>query len=211
MKSAARMDAIKPDIVAEVGNPERVTGEAPEVTALVTRAKHGDADAFAGLMRLYDRRVIAIGVQMGLSHDDALDACQDAFVKVFRYIRRFRSGQTFYKWLYRIAINAVYDHLSRCRRVGFVSLEEVDPVDATIMWGGRSPESQVESADLARKLLAGLECLSRQERIVFVLRDLQELSTDEIGRMLRISQVTIRRHSMSARHKLRDRLFPKKT
>src|SRR5437867_80198 len=99
------MDAIKPEIVVEAGSSERVAGEAPEVTALVTRAKSGDPEAFSDLMRLYDRRVIAIGVQMGLSHEDALDACQDAFVKVFRYIGRFRSGQSFYKWLYRIAIN----------------------------------------------------------------------------------------------------------
>ncbi len=109
------MDAVKPQVVAEAGNPERAAGEATEVTALVAGAKKGDAEAFAGLMRLYDRRVIAIGVQMGLSHDDALDACQDAFVKVFRYIGRFRSGESFYKWLYRIAINAVYDHLSWSR------------------------------------------------------------------------------------------------
>jgi len=47
-------------------------------------------------MRLYERRIIALGVQMGLHRDDALDACQDAFVKVFRYIRRFRSGHSFY-------------------------------------------------------------------------------------------------------------------
>jgi len=205
------MDAVKPQVVAEAGNPERAAGEATEVTALVAGAKKGDAEAFAGLMRLYDRRVIAIGVQMGLSHDDALDACQDAFVKVFRYIGRFRSGESFYKWLYRIAINAVYDHLSWSRRNGFISLEEVGPASLAGMRGDRTPESQAESADLARKLIAGLDCLSRQERIVFVLRDLQEMTTDEIGRILGVSQVTIRRHSMSARQKLRDRLFARKT
>src|SRR6266852_9284607 len=148
------MDAVKPQVVAEAGNPERAAGEATEVTALVERAKSGDAEAFAGLMRLYDRRVIAIGVQMGLSHDDALDACQDAFVKVFRYIGRFRSGESFYKWLYRIAIHAVYDHLSWTRRGGFIPLEEVDPASLAGMRGDRTPESQVESADLARKLIA---------------------------------------------------------
>src|SRR6266705_1272522 len=120
------MDAVKPQVVVDAGSPERTAGEATEVTALVARAKSGDAEAFAGLMRLYDRRVIAIGVQMGLSHDDALDACQDAFVKVFRYIGRFRSGQQFFKWLYRIAVHAVYDHLRRSRPAGVISIEDLD-------------------------------------------------------------------------------------
>jgi len=52
-----------------------------------------------------------------------------------------------------------------------------------------------------------LDCLTRQERIVFVLRDLQQLDSAEIGAILRISQITIRRHCMSARHKLRERIF----
>ena len=77
--------------------------------------------------------------------------------------------------------------------------------------GSASPGEQAESSDLARKLVAGLGLLTRQERIVFVLRDLQEMDTDEIGRVLRLSQVTVRRHCMSARQKLRNRLFAEKT
>src|SRR5437773_7575349 len=89
--------------------------ESPQVTSLVERAKRGEAEAFDDLMRLYDRRVIAIGVQMGLCTDDALDVCQETFLKVFRYIGRFRSGESFYRWLYRIAVNTVYDHIQSAR------------------------------------------------------------------------------------------------
>ena len=203
------MDGIKPQALTEVAAAGSVRGEAPEVTALVERAKRGEAEAFDGLMRLYERRLIAIGMQMGLSRDDALDVCQDTFVKVFRYIRRFRSGQQFFKWLYRIAIHAVYDHLRRSRPAGVISIEDLDgDLTAGLRDTSPSPHSRVASADLASKLLAGLGLLSRQERIVFVLRDLQEIGTDEIGRVLRLSQVTVRRHCMSARQKLRDRLFP---
>jgi RNA polymerase sigma-70 factor, ECF subfamily len=205
------MDTIKPRSLAEVGSSESVPGESPEITDLVERAKSGEAEAFEGLMRLYERRVIAIGVQMGLSREEALDACQDVFVKVFRYIGRFHSGRSFYKWLYRIAINAIYDHLRWNRPAGVISVEELDEGQAGRLQDGASaPDALAESADLARKLLAGLDVLSRQERIVFVLRDLQEMDTEEIGRILRLSQVTIRRHCMSARHKLRERLYPKK-
>jgi RNA polymerase sigma-70 factor (ECF subfamily) len=205
------MDTIKPEALADVGGSEAAPAESPEVTALVARAKSGDSQAFDGLMRLYERRVIAIGIQMGLSRDEALDSCQEVFIKVFRYIHRFRSGHSFYKWLYRIAINATYDHLRWSRPAGVISVEVMDETQAgRILDGGPGPEALAESADLARKLLAELGCLSRQERIVFVLRDLQEMGTDEIGRILNLSQVTIRRHCMSARHKLRERLIPSK-
>ncbi len=147
-------------------------------------------------------------MQMGLSRDDALDACQDAFVKVFRYIAGFRSGLSFYRWLHRIAIHAIYDRFRWSRPTGFISIEELDLAGCKEARDSHDTGARVESADLARKLLAELDCLSRRERIVFVLRDLHEMETDEIGRILRLAQVTVRRHCMSARHKLRQRLFP---
>src|SRR5512136_2880069 len=101
------MDAIKPQELASMAVAREAAAESSEITALVERAKTGDAEAFGDLMRLYERRIIALGVQMGLTKDDSLDACQDAFIKVFRYIHRFRSGESFFKWLYRIALNVI--------------------------------------------------------------------------------------------------------
>jgi len=177
---------------------------------LVERAKGGEAAAFDDLMRLYEHRIIAIGLQMGLSRDDAMDACQDAFVKVFRYIGRFRSGELFFKWLYRIAIHAIYDHLRHARHPGIISIQDLETRHPALEDGRASPALLLESADLAGKLLEQLPCLTRQERIVFVLRDVQEMTTGEIGRVLGLSQITIRRHCVSARRKLRERLFPRK-
>ena len=203
------MDAIKPRPLTGAMAPEAAHAEVPEVTALVERAKAGEAEAFDSLMRLYERRIISIGVQMGLTKDDALDACQDAFVKVFRYIGRFRSGESFFRWLYRIAVHAIYDQMRRSRPADLVSIDGTEATEATRLRDtGSSLQASVESADLARKLRAGIDGLSRQERIVFVLRDLQDMETAEIGRILRVSQVTVRRHCMSARQKLRQRLFP---
>jgi RNA polymerase sigma-70 factor (ECF subfamily) len=182
-------------------------GESPEITALVERAKEGDAAAFEGLMRLYERRVIALGMQMGLGREDALDACQDAFLKVFKYIHRFRSGEIFFRWLYRLSVNVVLDHL-RSRPAGVVSIEEIeDPVHSTLRDPGRSAQDRAESGQIAGRVRASLGCLSRQERIVFVLRDLQQVPTDEIGRILGLSQITVRRHCMTARQKLREKVF----
>jgi RNA polymerase sigma-70 factor (ECF subfamily) len=182
--------------------------ETREVTALVDRAKEGDALAFEGLMRLYERRIILLGTQMGLSREDSLDACQETFVKVFRYIGRFRTGESFFKWLYRIAIHVIYDQLRRSRATAMVSIEEIGP-EVSAGLGDPPPglHRRVEAADLASKILGGMASLTRRERVVFALRDLHEMSTEEIGRIHRLSQITVRRHCASARQKLRERLF----
>jgi len=92
-----------------------------------------------------------------------------------------------------------------------VSLEEAEEEPGGRLRDTATPlDRRVESADLARKLLADLDILTRQERIVFVLRDLQQMETGEIGQVLRLSQVTVRRHCTSARQKLRQRLFSRK-
>jgi RNA polymerase sigma-70 factor (ECF subfamily) len=207
------MEAIRPDALPVVASVEEsASRESIEIGALVERAKAGEAEAFDGLMLRYERRIISLGIQMGLGREDALDACQEAFLKVFRYIGRFRSGETFFKWLYRIAIHAIYDQFRRTRPPGVISVEEMDRDQAGRLRDGiRSPEESAQAADLASKLMRGLDDLSRQERIVFVLRDLQQVRTDEIGRIMRLSQVTVRRHCMSARRKLRDRLLQRKT
>jgi RNA polymerase sigma-70 factor (ECF subfamily) len=204
------MDVIKPQALTAMETATQSEGESPAVTDLVVRAQRGDAEAFGDLMRMYESRIIALGLQLGLSRDDAMDSCQEAFIKVFKYIRRFHTGRSFFKWLYRIAIHAIYDQRRRSRHGrAVISLEDLGPSQAgSLEDGSPSLSRQVEAADLAAKLLAGLDSLTRRERTVFALRDLQGLETAEIGRILRLTQVTVRRHCMIARQKLRQRLFP---
>ena len=203
------METTKTVPLAGVEPAQPAERDSPRVTALIERAKEGDAAAFGDLMRLYERRVISLAMQLGLSRNDALDACQETFIKVFRYIRRFESGRSFFTWLHRIAIHASFDQMRRQHRRGSVSLEELTPEQmGRLGEQGPSLEIRVESADMTGKLLAGLNLLSRRERVVFTLRDLQGLGTGEIGSILRLRQVTVRRHCATARRKLRERLFP---
>jgi RNA polymerase sigma-70 factor (ECF subfamily) len=181
------------------------TAESPEVAALVERAKAGDADAFGDLMRLYERRIVALGMQMGLSRDDALDATQESFVKVFKYLASFKSGRSFFKWLYRIAIHTIYDALRARQGRPTVALDDLEA--AAVPPRETGVHQRVEAAQLAERVKESLVHLSRRERIVFVLRDLQEISTEEIGAILGLSQITVRRHCMLARKKVRERIF----
>jgi RNA polymerase sigma-70 factor (ECF subfamily) len=187
---------------------EEAALEDPRITALVDRAKAGDPDAFADLMHVYESRIIGLGIHLGLSRDDALDACQDAFIRVFRHIARFESGRIFFKWLYRIAIHSVYRQMRRGRRHAGLDID--DPAVSARLQdfsAGGAVHQRLEERQLTERVRECLSGLSRQERIVFVLRDLQELPTEEIAAILRLSTVTVRRHCMGARQKLRQRIL----
>jgi RNA polymerase sigma-70 factor, ECF subfamily len=190
-----------------------VITEAPVMTAaqdrnrtvedLIERVRSGDLTAFEEIIRLHERRLLGMAVQMGLSPQDAQDATQEVFLRVFRYLPGFQAGKNFDVWIWKIAVNVVYDALRRRRDRGEISWE------ALVEHGGETAvragglQISLENADLCRKLLMRMEVLSKQERMVFVLRELQELETAEVARAMGISTITVRRHDASARQKLR--------
>lgn len=173
------------------------------VEDLIERVRAGDPTAFEEIIRLHERRLLGMAVQMGLSPQDAQDAAQEVFLRVFRYLPGFQAGRSFDVWIWKIAVNVVYDTLRRRRDRGEISWEALieHRGETAVRAGGL--QISLENADLCRKLLERMDVLSKQERMVFVLRELQELETAEVARAMGISTITVRRHDASARHKLR--------
>jgi RNA polymerase sigma-70 factor (ECF subfamily) len=175
-----------------------------ESRELVDRVRSGDLEAFEEIIRLHERRILGMAVQMGLSPADAQDACQEVFLRVFRYLGSFRAGQRFEAWLWRIAVNVVYDSLRARRDREEVSWEVVFQGGEGLVSRSGGLQITIENADLCAKVLSRMEVLSPQERMVFVLKELQELDTAEVARAMRISSITVRRHLASGRRKLRE-------
>ncbi len=160
-----------------------------ELDALVRRAQGGEAAAFEEILDRFEARAILIARSMGATRQDAEDVAQEAFLKLFRYIGSYRSGNSFKGYFYRMVINAARDHLARMSPSGQAELETVAEVAAD------EPQASFEDVEMLRRALAQLP---QREREVVVLRDLQGLSTWEVARVLRISPITVRRHSSRA-------------
>ena len=170
-------------------------------------AKAGDRDAFGGLLDRYQSRALSLARQLGLGTEDAQDAVQEAFLRLFRYIRRFRSGESFTNWFYRIVVHATYDQLRRARRAAAVSLDgEARCAAEALPDAAPGAADAHDSARLRLRVNQALQCLSPQERAAYVLRDLHGLETADVARAMRVRRVTVRRHSQNARRKLRERL-----
>jgi len=193
--SAARSEVIQP------------TGHDEELQGLVARAKSGESAAFSGLLHRFEPRALALARQMGLGPEDAQDAVQEAFLKLFRYIHRFRTGESFTNWFYRIVVHATYDQQRRVRRARAVSLDgEARGSAESIADPSADAADASDAARLRGRVVAALGCLAPQERAAYVLRDLHGLDTAAVARAMRVARVTVRRHVSNARRKLRERL-----
>ena len=180
--------------------------EPRSLEGLIRRAQEGYREAFDCLLLRYESRALSIARQMGLGREDAQDVAQEAFLKLFLYIRKFRNGESFTNWFYRIVVHAVYDHVRREQHDG-VSLDgEARAQAEDLVDGSLLPQEALEVRQKRRQIQACLHSLAPKERAAFVLRDLQGLDTRTVARALRVSQVTVRRHASNARRKIRARL-----
>ena len=160
----------------------------------VVAARRGNTEAFAGLVRLHQRRAYAVARAIVLSHEDAEDAVQEGFMHAYRALDRFVVGQSFGAWLHRIVANAALD-LTRRRRV-----RDADELPETVASPFRDP---AEDKDRREWLDAALAKLTERQRAVIVLHDVEGFKHGEIGTMLGIPEGTSRSDLHHARAALR--------
>ena len=177
---------------------------------LVAAAKAGDVSAFETLVSRYERKIYRLAQHITQNNEDAEDVSQEAFLKAFEHLGEFQGNSRFYTWLVRIAVNQALMKL-RKRRNKDVSLDEdIETEDNFIPreiedWGP-SPEELYTQEELARILSEVIGELDPSFRLVFQLRDIDELSTEETAEALGISVPAVKSRLLRARLKLRDKL-----
>jgi RNA polymerase sigma-70 factor (ECF subfamily) len=178
--------------------------------ALVAAAKGGDLRAFNELVNRYEGKIFRLAHNITQNREDAEDVMQDAFLKSFEHLRDFQGGSRFYTWLVRIAVNEALMKL-RKRRPNQVSLDEPVESEENLLpreiedWGP-TPEQRYGQTELNRILSNVIAQLEPAYRIVFLLRDIEELSTEETAQMLGLSLAAVKSRLLRARLKLRAKL-----
>jgi len=180
--------------------------------ALVAAAKGGDLAAFEELVNRYERKIFRLAQNITQNREDAEDVMQDAFLKSFEHLGEFQGDSRFYTWLVRIAVNEALMKL-RKRRPNQVSLDEPieseeDLLPREIEDWGPTPEQHYAQTELQEILSGVIGQLDPAFRIVFVLRDIEELSTEETAQLLGLSVPAVKSRLLRARLKLRQKLDP---
>ncbi|MEO8218637.1 MAG: sigma-70 family RNA polymerase sigma factor [Acidobacteriota bacterium] len=169
--------------------------------AAIEAVRGGDGEAYEYLVQKYLRRTVAAAWQIVRDRTDAEDLAQEAFVKAFEKIDRFRAGERFAPWIYRIVTNLSLDLVKHRRRVRPQELSDDLP-------SGRNDHAdrRAQSNEIAMRIDEALGELPEMQRVVARLYLIEEFSHTEIAGMTGISEGTVRSHLSHARRKLQDRL-----
>jgi RNA polymerase sigma-70 factor, ECF subfamily len=184
---------------------------------LVLEAQAGNRAAFEELVHRYDRDVLRLALNLMKRPEDARDVYQDAFLKVFRNLHRFRFECSFYTWLYRIVTNVCLDHLRRRQARPEDQAPEVNAAhheEGVTDFFERQreqrptldPERQFLGREIQARLATAMERLSPRERIVFELKHYQGLKLRAIGDALGTTEETVKNSLFRATRKLRGQL-----
>lgn len=180
-------------------------------SALVAQAKAGDQNAFAELVNRYERKVYRLAKNITRNDEDAEDVLQDAFLKAYTHLDNFKGDSKFYTWIVRIAVNEALMRLRKRKTDRSVPLDEpVELGEETVtreiaVWDD-NPEQRYSQEEWRAILDQAVEGLKPDFRTVFVLRDIEELSTEETAETLGISVPAVKSRLLRARLALRETL-----
>jgi len=202
---------------AALGSSARALA-APDDRLLIERAQGGDREAFEALVHRYDRDVLRIALNILHKPDDARDVYQEAFLKIYKNLHRFRFECSFYTWMYRIVTNVCLDSLRRRKS----RPEDQSPESAIHMNGdapgadffdrqeeksaASNPERRLMGLEIGQRISAALTRLTPRERMVFEMKHYQGLKLRAIGDALGTSEETVKNSLFRATRKLREQL-----
>lgn len=180
-----------------------------EEKKLIKQAKAGDEKAFESLILSCKGKAYNIALRYMKNEADALDALQESFIKIFRYLNKFNEESKFDTWVYRIVVNTCTDMLRKnANAMNDVHLydtnEEGQEVTVTLVDVEPLPETQLLRKEQARGITFCLNLLSDEHREIIVLRDIQDLSYEDIGSILECNIGTVKSRLSRARIKLRE-------
>lgn len=179
---------------------------APDLTGLVTAARSGDKSAFDELVKATYADMYTLAYRLTGNEEDARDVVQDAYLRAYRGLKRFRGDARFTTWMYRITANCASTHLAKRARNRHDDLgEDFDVID---LHPGHNPERQAEYSFEREQVAEALTELPPRLRSVIVLRDVYDLSHGSIATELGITEAAAKVRLHRARRKLRERLFP---
>jgi RNA polymerase sigma-70 factor (ECF subfamily) len=169
---------------------------------LIGRLKRRDPSAFEALVHKYQDRVYNLCRYMLQDPQNAQDAAQDVFLKTFRGLKDFRPDSSLYTWIYRITVTTCLDHRRKSRREAFrtESLTEDLPSPEPL------PERLYESGEIPHSIQLALQKLPEKLRAAIALREIEELSYEEIAEVLHTSSGTVKSRISRAREQLRHLL-----
>lgn len=180
-------------------------------TTLVNQARGGDNRAFSELVKRYEAKIFRLAQHITQNREDAEDVLQETFLKAYEHLDQFQGNSKFYTWIVRIAVNQALMKLRRRKADKSVSLDQdidtgEDTITREIAAWDEDPEQRFSREELGEILDSSVQSLAPAYRSVFLLRDVDDLSTEETAEALGISVPAVKSRLLRARLQLREKL-----
>ena len=190
--------------------------EAYSENEIIGKIKSGDIEAFSELVEKYKQKAISIAYSFCTNYEDAKDLSQEAFIKAFKSLKRFKAKSKFYTWFYRILVNLCKDYL-RQRKADKMSkisvrfknkdgLLQAEDVFEHIASDSPGPGQSLLNKELKEKLTRAIEALPLKQRTVFALKNIYGMKIAEVAEIMHCAQGTVKANLFKATVNLQVRL-----
>lgn len=177
-----------------------------EEAILVSQIKAGDQAAFEQLVTRFEGKIYNMGLRYTGNPQDAMDICQEVFLRVYRFVGNFSQESQISTWIYRISANVCKDFIAKKGRSTEIPLEaetDAGALDIEISDMRFSPEAGLEASLLKEAIVDGILALPEKYRQVIIMRDINGLAYDEIGAALQLEEGTVKSRISRGRERLR--------
>lgn len=172
---------------------------------IIDRVKSGDKGAFGALVKQHQQYAYHLAFRLLCNEEDAKDVVQDSFVKIWRNIGQFNPQTKFTTWMFKIVTNTAIDKLRYNKRFEADSLARIQDNMSHLL--DETPETLLHQNETGRLIKGLTGILPEKQQLVFVLRDLQGLSTEEVSEVLKMPTTSVKSNLHFARKVIREKLF----
>jgi RNA polymerase sigma-70 factor (ECF subfamily) len=177
------------------------------IASLLERIQAGDREAFVTVIRLYQRKVFVMAYSILRDREDALDAVQETFLKLYQKAGLYKPGNSFQGWLLQMAKNISIDHYRKHRR-NRRKWETATPIEEIPVAAEPDGDGDSAASDLRQAFARSVDTLAKRQKMVFIMRHYNELQFNEISEAMEISIGTAKSLHFKAVQNLRKRLAP---
>ena len=181
--------------------------DSSEITILIQKAQKGDTNAFGTLVASYEKFIFNVACKMFSNSEDASDIAQEALIKAYKNIDKFDFNSSFSTWLYRITVNACIDEMRRRKGRESISIDAEDEesgLAVQIEDTSLGAEERVIQNETVSEVRAAIDKLSEEHKAVIILRDLQDMTYEQVAQTLDLSIGTVKSRLARARKSLKD-------
>ena len=181
--------------------------DSSEITLLIQKAQKGDTNAFGTLVASYEKFIFNVACKMFSNSEDASDIAQEALIKAYKNIDKFDFNSSFSTWLYRITVNACIDEMRRRKGRESISIDAEDEesgLAVQIEDTSLGAEERVIQNETVSEVRAAIDKLSEEHKAVIILRDLQDMTYEQVAQTLDLSIGTVKSRLARARKSLKD-------